>query len=119
MSDYTSGKSSKTCPGTNFWGMGNTVASAKKGFLVDVKAEYGRLKGNIKEEDEPMTAEEKAAIDKLVDRVNELEAAAKRVPAPKWFVAEFGSEELGGVISEPTFTAEGWRTLAVGLRVKK
>ncbi|WP_082672974.1 peptidoglycan recognition protein family protein [Paenibacillus senegalimassiliensis] len=59
----------------------------------------------------------KEELNKLSKRVAELEAAAKRVPAPKWFVAEFGSADLGGVISEPEFTAEGWRTLAVGLRV--
>ncbi|MNP52108.1 hypothetical protein D3C76_1464770 [compost metagenome] len=72
MSDYTPSESSKTCPGTAFWGMGNTVASAKKGFLVDVKTEYDRLKGNIKEEDEPMTLEEKQAFKELQEEVTKL-----------------------------------------------
>ncbi|MNO44252.1 Peptidoglycan L-alanyl-D-glutamate endopeptidase CwlK precursor [compost metagenome] len=69
----------------------------------------------INKEDDSMKEE----LAKLAKRVDELEAAAKRVPAPKWFVAEFGSGDLGGVISEPVFTVEGWRTLAVGLRVNK
>lgn len=66
-----------------------------------------------------MTAAEKAAFDKLEKRVNELEKAVEKIPAPKWFVQEFGSADLGGLISEPEFTAEGWRTLAVGLRATK
>ncbi|MFP4974786.1 N-acetylmuramoyl-L-alanine amidase [Paenibacillus sp. CN-4] len=44
LADYTPGKSSKTCPGTRFWGDGNTVAAAKKGFLPAVQAELERLK---------------------------------------------------------------------------
>jgi len=47
LNDYTQGKSSKSCPGTNFWGDGNTVASATKGFLPMIKAE---LEGLGKEE---------------------------------------------------------------------
>lgn len=73
----------------------------------------------INKEEEGMTAAEKAAFDKLVARVTDLEAATKRVPAPKWFVKEFGSADLGGLISEPELTAEGWRTLAIGLRASK
>lgn len=73
----------------------------------------------INKEDESMTAAEKAAFDKLEKRVNELEKAVEKIPAPKWFVQEFGSADLGGLISEPEFTAEGWRTLAVGLRATK
>ncbi|KZV13627.1 hypothetical protein F511_45210 [Dorcoceras hygrometricum] len=72
-----------------------------------------------KKEEEAMTAAEKTAFDKLVSRVEELEKITRKVPAPKWFVKEFGSEDLGGKISDPSFTLEGWRTLAVGLRVRK
>jgi hypothetical protein len=43
LPDYTPGKSSKTCPGTNFWGDGNTIASAKKNFLPMIKAELEGL----------------------------------------------------------------------------
>jgi len=73
----------------------------------------------INKEDDSMTATEKAAFDKVVARVTELEAAAKRVPAPKWFVAEFGSGDLRGKISDPEFTLGEWRVLAVGLRVNE
>lgn len=78
------------------------------------------------EADDSMTAAEKAAFDKLTDQVSELavqvkqlEADSKKVPAPKWFIKEFGSADLGGKIGEPEFTPEGWRTLAVGLRLTK
>lgn len=73
----------------------------------------------INKEDESMTAAEKAAFDKLVTRVEELEKVAEKIPAPKWFVKEFGTADLGGLISEPELTAEGWRTLAIGLRATK
>ncbi|MEK5479882.1 glucosaminidase domain-containing protein [Paenibacillus sp. FSL R5-0407] len=68
-------------------------------------------------EDEPMTKEERTVFEKLAARVEKLEEKAKMVPAPKWFVKEFGSADLGGKVSEPEFSEEGWRTLAVGLRV--
>lgn len=72
LKDYTMGSSKKTCPGTNFWNMGNTVESAKKRFLVDVQFEYNRLKGTVKEEDEPMTNEEKQAFKGLQEEVSKL-----------------------------------------------
>ncbi|MFC3749247.1 N-acetylmuramoyl-L-alanine amidase [Paenibacillus sp. GCM10012306] len=46
LSDYTPGKSSKTCPGTAFFGDGNTIAAANKGFIPSIKAELVKL--NIK-----------------------------------------------------------------------
>src|SRR5690606_18172008 len=52
-------------------------------------------------------------------RIAELEKQLERVPAPAWFVKEFGSADLGGLIHEPLFTAEGWRVLAVSLRAQK
>lgn len=72
-----------------------------------------------REDDYAMTEAEKTAFKRLEVRVEQLEKDAQKVPAPKWFVKEFGSADLGGKISEPEFTAEGWRTLAVGLRVDK
>lgn len=32
---------------------------------------------------------------------------------------EFGSGDLGGLINDPNFTLEGWRTIAVTLRTQK
>ncbi|WP_082672892.1 M15 family metallopeptidase [Paenibacillus senegalimassiliensis] len=70
----------------------------------------------INREDELAMKDE---LNKLTKRVTELETVAKRVPAPKWFVSEFGSGDLGGKISEPEFTLGEWRVLAVGLRVSR
>ncbi|MBU5670238.1 glycoside hydrolase family 73 protein [Paenibacillus brevis] len=69
----------------------------------------------VKEDDEAMKEE----LAKLTKRVDVLEKAAEKIPAPKWFVEEFGSDNLGGKISDPEFTLGEWRTLAVGLRVGK
>lgn len=57
LGDYTAGRSSKTCPGTNFWGAGNTKAAALKGFIPDVIAELSKLKSG--EDEDEMTAQEK------------------------------------------------------------
>ena len=65
------------------------------------------------EDDKPMTQEERDALDALLWRVTALE---KKIPAPAWFVKEFGSADLDGLIHDPQFTEEGWRTLAVALR---
>ena len=65
------------------------------------------------EDDKPMTQAERDALDSLLRRVMALE---KKIPAPAWFVKEFGSADLDGLIHDPQFTEEGWRTLAVALR---
>jgi len=65
------------------------------------------------EANKPMTQEEREALDSLLRRVMALE---KKIPAPEWFVKEFGSADLDGLIHDPQFTEEGWRTLAVALR---
>lgn len=75
LSDYTPGKSSKTCPGTAFWGHGNTIAAANKGFIPDVKTEYEKIT-NTKKDDEPMTAEERKQFEELKSTV---EAIARRL----------------------------------------
>jgi hypothetical protein len=91
--------------------------------------QYWIITSPIKEEDLPMTKEEKLAFDKLNGKVDELtsliatlklqiDAVNEQTAAPKWFVAEFGSADLGGKISNPKFTEEGWRTLAVSLRLQ-
>ncbi len=96
---------------------GLTTAQYRAG-VSPTEIAMAKALAKINKEDESMTAAEKAAFDKLADRVAELEKSAEKVPAPKWFVKEFGSADLGGLISEPELTAEGWRTLAIGLRVK-
>ncbi|MNS66842.1 N-acetylmuramoyl-L-alanine amidase [compost metagenome] len=74
--DLKTGKSissklpSKTCPGTNFFGDGNTVAAANKTLIPMIKAELNNLK--IKVEDEPMTPAEKKDYDELKSAVAKL-----------------------------------------------
>lgn len=58
-------------------------------------------------------------IAELEGRIADLEKQLERVPAPPWFVKEFGSADLDGLIHDPRLTAEGWRTLAIGLRARQ
>lgn len=77
-------------------------------------------------EDEPMADADELAIDelraeiaKLKGRVAELEASATLIEAPPWFVTEFDSGDLGGKLHEPKLSYEGWRVLAISLRMQK
>lgn len=63
-----------------------------------------------------MTRAEYEALEK---RVTAVEEGNKLIPAPAWFVKEFDSADLDGEIKDPKLTNEGWRTLAIGLRVSK
>ncbi|MGM1044913.1 MAG: N-acetylmuramoyl-L-alanine amidase [Bacillota bacterium] len=73
LNDYKQGQSSKSCPGTGFWGDGNTIAAAKKNFLPQITQELHRLQNNIVKEDEPMTPQEKAEFKALIAKVDQLE----------------------------------------------
>lgn len=66
--------SRKSCPGSAFWGDGNTVAAANKNFIPQIKAEYERLINPVvKDENQPMTNEEKLAFEKLQEAVTAIE----------------------------------------------
>lgn len=80
-------------------------------------------------ESEPMSPAEKKAFDDLLQTVKQQQevldqlaksvtAASERLEAPKWFVEEFGSGDLGGLISEPVMSKEGWRNTAISLRTQ-
>ncbi|KAF6625172.1 N-acetylmuramoyl-L-alanine amidase [Paenibacillus sp. EKM208P] len=87
LSDYTPGKSSKSCPGTNFWGDGNTVAAAKKNFLPQIQEELNRLKGqnkNISKGDQPMTIQEQADFQALQEQVKQLTSKLSLDMIPDW-----------------------------------
>jgi len=75
-----------------------------------------------KEGDQPMTDEERKRLKELQNDVarikSTLEAATRLIPAPDWFVREFGSADLDGLILSPQLTAEGWRILAIALRAQ-
>ncbi len=81
------------------------------------------------EEDAPMTAAERKEMEDLKKQVSEqramidaqanaLTAATGRIEAPEWFVQEFGSNDLGGLLLDPAMTKEGWRTVAIALRAQ-
>lgn len=87
MRDFTPGKSSKTCPGTDFWGDGNTVAAAKKNFLPQIQEELNRLKGqnkNISKGDQPMTIQEQADFQALQEQVKQLTSKLSMDKIPEW-----------------------------------
>lgn len=69
-----------------------------------------------------MSVEEKEWLMALSEDVaaikSALEAATKLIPAPDWFVQEFGSADLNGLILDPKLSIEGWRTLAIALRTQ-
>ncbi|MET3209875.1 UNVERIFIED_CONTAM: hypothetical protein ABIC26_002823 [Paenibacillus sp. PvR008] len=89
LNDFIPDKSSKTCPGTAFWGDGNTIAAAMKNFLPQIQAELdrlnGKIKNNISEDDQqPMTSQEKADFQALQDQVKELTAKLQMDSIPDW-----------------------------------
>jgi len=105
-------------------------------FQITFGLKIAQLRAGVKpptkmiEEDAPMTKEERAAFDTVVKKVDDLTSQvgtlveklgtiSELVEAPKWFVKEFGSADLGGLINEPKLAAEGWRVLAIGLRADK
>ncbi|MGG1650393.1 peptidoglycan recognition family protein [Paenibacillus sp. NRS-1775] len=81
LADFKPGESSKTCPGTAFWGDGNTVAAAKKNFLPQIQDELDKLKGknNISEDDQPMTTQEKADFQALQEQVKKLNEQLEQI----------------------------------------
>lgn len=115
--------SSKICPRLMYnegswsgWGRFKTMVAAKM--------------QKHSEEEHPMTNDEKDQFNKLQKlanaqagvtielskRIKELE---EKKPAPSWFEKEFSSLKLSSIVSDPNFTDEGWRLLAIGLRLKK
>jgi flagellum-specific peptidoglycan hydrolase FlgJ len=62
------------------------------------------------------------AITDLQERVAVLESTVKlleKVPAPDWFVKEFGTEVLKGIVSSPLHDIGFWEDVAVTIRFKK
>jgi N-acetylmuramoyl-L-alanine amidase len=77
-------------------------------------AEFERFKNTVN-----VKLEELRMFDELTKRVEELEKGCMKTVAPAWFVAEFGSADLNGVIHDPTGDENFWRTIAVVLRAVK
>lgn len=75
---------------------------------------YGKEEEEMQELIKRLEAAEQR-IGELQKRQEQLEL----VPAPAWFVTEFGSPDLDGLIHDPRLTAEGWRVLAIALRSRR
>ncbi|MEC4565307.1 peptidoglycan recognition family protein [Paenibacillus sp. CMAA1739] len=88
LTDFKPGESSKTCPGTAFWGDGNTVAAAKKNFLPQIQAELDQLKSKnkttVSEDDQPMTIQEQADFQALQEQVKQLTSKLSMDKIPDW-----------------------------------
>ncbi|PYY28393.1 peptidoglycan recognition protein family protein [Paenibacillus illinoisensis] len=129
LGDYLPGRSSKACPGTAFFGDGNTVAAANKNFIPQVKAELDRLRSNtpsatpieIKpKDDEPMTDAEKqqmATLEKTVKQQADwikAEKAKANMECPSW--AKPAYDYYKDYISDTTGSYDFWRQLVINYR---
>lgn len=126
LSDYTPGKSSKSCPGTAYFGDGNTIAAANKNFLPQVKAELERLRNGITntipkdKDDEEMTEAEKLQMDTLDKTVKsqsdwiKAEKAKANMECPSW--AKDAYEYYKDYISDTTGSYDFWRQLVINYR---
>jgi len=87
------------------------------GKLMTIIQAYGLTKYDQEVEDEMKALEDLLIrVEKLESRIEKLETL---IEAPKWFIKEFGSVDLEGKIHDPRLTEQGWRVLAIGLRVQK
>jgi N-acetylmuramoyl-L-alanine amidase len=77
-------------------------------------SEFERFKQTVNEK-----LKELEQMDELLKRVAALECQLVKSPAPQWFVDEFKSGDLHGLIKEPSKSNDFWETLAVVLRAVK
>lgn len=82
------------------------------GFKQLVAQEIARSQQPAEDE---LTKQLRAELDALAHSV---ESFTRLIFAPDWFIKEFGSSDLSGLILEPKLTWEGWRTLAISLRMQ-
>ncbi|MEK3776608.1 peptidoglycan recognition family protein [Paenibacillus sp. FSL K6-4396] len=117
LGDYERGESSKTCPGTNFFGDGNTRSGAERGFIPAIKTELKRIKEGDRE---PMTSEEKIQMEELKTTVESqakwitAQKAKENMECPKW--AEEAYEYYKAFISDKTGSYDFWRQLVINYR---
>ncbi|WP_339304651.1 peptidoglycan recognition family protein [Paenibacillus sp. FSL L8-0435] len=128
LGDYTPGKSSKSCPGTAYWGDGNTIASASKNFIPQVKVELERLRNGISnatpitkpKDDEPMTEVEKLQVANLEKTIQQqadwikAEKIKANMECPSWAKAAY--EYYKDYISDTTGSYDFWRQLVINYR---
>ncbi|MDK8188763.1 peptidoglycan recognition family protein [Paenibacillus sp. UMB7766-LJ446] len=117
LGDYEKGKSSKTCPGTKFFGEGNTRSAAERGFIPAIKAELKRIKEG---DGDPMTSEEKKQMEELKAKVESqakwivAQKAKENMECPKW--AEKAYEFYKDYIADKTGSYDFWRQLVINYR---
>lgn len=71
----------------------------------------------ITEEEETRMKEQ---LELMQNKVNELESKLKvleKTPAPKWFIDEFGDDEIAAYLNDASGDEDFWRNFAVMLRV--
>ncbi|WP_145322994.1 peptidoglycan recognition protein family protein [Paenibacillus xylanexedens] len=117
LGDYERGESSKTCPGTNFFGDGNTRAGAERGFIPAIKTELKRIKeGDV----DPMTSEEKKQMEELKATVESqakwiaAQKAKENMKCPKWAVPAY--EFYNPYIADNKGSYDFWRQLVINYR---
>jgi N-acetylmuramoyl-L-alanine amidase len=77
-------------------------------------AEFERFKNTVN-----VKLEELRMLDELLARLVALEKECEKTTAPEWFVNEFKSADLGGLIRNPCKSNEFWESVAVILRAIK
>ncbi|MFC4778421.1 N-acetylmuramoyl-L-alanine amidase [Paenibacillus sp. GCM10023252] len=90
------GTSAKSCPGTGFFG-GNTVVAAQNNFIPLIKR---MTTEEQREEDQPMTNEERLQFEALVKRVTKLESE-RSMPVPVWAKAAVEAAVQAKLIDTP------------------
>ncbi|WP_339194540.1 peptidoglycan recognition family protein [Paenibacillus sp. FSL P4-0176] len=117
LGDYIQGRSSKTCPGTNFFGHGNTRLAASREFIPGIQAEVQRIKNGG---EEPMTTAEKKKMDDLQATVDaqakwiESEKAKSNMECPSW--AKTAYEYYKPFIADSKGSYDFWRQLVINYR---
>lgn len=120
IGDYKKGQSSKTCPGTIFFRVGNTKAAAEISLIPAVKIEIERIKNGG---EEPMTVEEKKQMEELKATVESqakwiaAQKAKEKMECPKW--AEEAYEYYKEYISDRTGSYDFWRYLTISYRKER
>lgn len=102
--------------GTEIWS--KTDVASGQGIAVDSAGNVYCL-SRYDEEVERVLQELQKKITALEKKVAELEKKQEPIPAPAWFVREFGSADLGGLINDPDGKKlpETWEAIALAARM--
>ncbi|MEK3787540.1 peptidoglycan recognition protein family protein [Paenibacillus sp. FSL K6-1230] len=102
LGDYVKDKSSKTCPGSNFMGDGNTKAAAERNFIPGIKAEMQCIMNGG---DDSMTTKEDKAFEELQATVKQQTETIKKLEQhncmpeiPSWAVKACEAAKAAGIV---------------------